>query len=160
MATILKKILFIFILIYAFTSLSAQIPIMTFDEFEPHLHKNNDTTYVINFWATWCKPCIEEIPAFEELNRKFSDQPVNVLMVSLDFVRNLNSRLIPFIEKNNMKAEVILLNDPKSHIWIEKVSSNWTGSIPATIIYNRNKRSFYERTFTYDELENELRTHL
>jgi thiol-disulfide isomerase/thioredoxin len=160
MATILKKILFIFILIYAFTSLSAQIPVMAFDEFEPHLHKTNDTTYVINFWATWCKPCIEEIPAFEELNRKFSDQPVKVLMVSLDFVRNLNSRLIPFIEKNNMKAEVILLNDPKSHIWIEKVSSNWTGSIPATIIYNRNKRSFYERTFTYDELENELRTHL
>jgi thiol-disulfide isomerase/thioredoxin len=154
------KSFFLIVFILSLSSLSAQIPIMTFDEFEPHLHKNNDTTYVINFWATWCKPCIEEIPAFEELNRKFSDQPVKVLMVSLDFVRNLNSRLIPFIEKNNMKAEVILLNDPKSHIWIEKVSSNWTGSIPATIIYNRNKRSFYERTFTYDELENELRTHL
>ncbi len=135
---------------------SAQIPVMNFDEFEPYLHKSNDTTYVINFWATWCKPCVEEIPAFEKLNRKYKDQPVKVLMVSLDFVRNLNSRLIPFIEDNGMKADVVLLNDPRSHIWIEKVDKQWSGAIPATLVYNRNQRSFYERTFKFEELEQEL----
>jgi thiol-disulfide isomerase/thioredoxin len=143
-----------------FISVKSQIPVMNFEEFEPHLQKQNDTTYVINFWATWCKPCVDELPAFEELNRKYGDKPVKVILVSLDFVRNLESRVLPFIETNNLKSDIILLNDPKSHQWIDKVSPEWSGSIPATVIYNRGKRTFYERAFHFDELEAALKSHL
>jgi thiol-disulfide isomerase/thioredoxin len=156
MKPLIIALLFNFMLI----ATSAQIPVMDFKEFEPYLQRANDTTYVINFWATWCKPCVEEIPAFEELSRNYSHLPVKVLMVSLDFVRNLNSHLIPFIKNHNMIADVILLNDPRSHIWIEKVDGQWSGAIPATLIYNDRKRSFYERTFKFEELEQELLKHL
>ncbi len=138
----------------------SQVPEMNFSELEPLLHKSNDTTYVINFWATWCKPCVEELPAFEELNRKYSNRPVKVLLVSLDFVRNLESRVIPFIKNQNLKSEIVLLNDPKSNIWIDKVNPDWSGSIPATLIYNRNQRTFYERAFHFEELETELKRHM
>jgi thiol-disulfide isomerase/thioredoxin len=148
------------LLLLTFSLSFADIPVMNFDEFERYLHKETDTTYVINFWATWCKPCVEEIPYFEKLNSEYSDRPVKVLMVSLDFARNLQSRLIPFIADNNMKSEVILLNDTRSHIWIEKVDPSWTGAIPATVIYNSKKRSFYEQAFKYHELESELLRHL
>lgn len=155
-----RKIFVFALLLSAFLPLTAQIPVMNFDEFEPNLRKANDTTYVINFWATWCKPCVDELPAFEELNRNYADKPVKVLLVSLDFARNLESRVIPFVANNNLKSDIILLNDPKSHQWIDKVNPEWSGSIPATIIYNRNKRTFYERAFHYNELEAALKSHL
>lgn len=154
------RLIVLSLLLLTFSLSFAGIPVMNFDEFEPYLHRETDTTYVINFWATWCKPCVEEIPYFEKLNSTYGDRPVKVLMVSLDFARNLNSRLIPFIADNNMQSEVILLNDPRSHIWIEKVDSGWTGAIPFTVIYNSHKRSAYERTFNFEELESELLQHL
>ncbi|MBE0639985.1 MAG: TlpA family protein disulfide reductase [Bacteroidales bacterium] len=155
-----RKLLFSLLFILLISPSFSQIPVMNFSQLEPLLHKSNDTTYVINFWATWCKPCVDELPAFEELNRKYSNKPVKVLLVSMDFVRNLESRVIPFIADNNLKSDIILLNDPKSHQWIDKVSPEWSGSIPATLIYNRSKRSFYERTFHFDKLESELKLHL
>ncbi len=160
MIKLIRKIFVFALLLSAFLPLTAQIPVMNFDEFEPNLRKANDTTYVINFWATWCKPCVDELPAFEELNRNYADKPVKVLLVSLDFARNLESRVIPFVANNNLKSDIILLNDPKSHQWIDKVNPEWSGSIPATIIYNRNKRTFYERAFHYNELEAALKSHL
>ena len=41
--------------------------------------------YLIDFWATWCKPCIKELPAFEELNARYQDKGLKVVLVSLDF---------------------------------------------------------------------------
>ena len=123
---------------------------------QPLLNKNNDTTYVVNFWATWCKPCVKELPAFEKLNKKYESKKLKVLLVSLDFPKQLESKVIPFVEDRNIKSEVILLKDPDANKWIPKVDSSWTGAIPATLIYKADNRKFYERSFTYEELENEL----
>ena len=45
-----------------------EIHVLDFNSFEPHLHLENDTTYIINFWATWCIPCRKEMPAFEQIH--------------------------------------------------------------------------------------------
>ncbi len=131
---------------------------MDFDSLEPYLHRDNDTTYIVNFWATWCKPCVKELPAFEKLHETTAGQKVKVLLVSLDFMKYYHSKLIPFIQKHNLQPEVILLNDPHSNVWIDKVSPQWSGAIPATLIYRGNRRNFYERSFSYDQLETELQT--
>ncbi len=133
------------------------IPTYDFEGFNQFLTKENDTTYVINFWATWCKPCIKELPAFEKLNAEYSTEKVKVLLVSLDFPDKIEKQVIPFIEKNNIRSEVILLDDDDSNTWIPKVSKEWSGAIPATIIYSNTARKFYERSFTYEELEEELK---
>ncbi len=138
---------------YAHAGESERIPMMDFDSFESWLHKDNDSIYVINFWATWCAPCVREIPAFEKLHETYAGQKVSVIMVSLDFPNQLQNRVIPFVERMNMKTRVILLDDPYSNRWIPKVSESWTGSIPATVIYSRNHRSFHEREFKYEQLE-------
>ncbi len=138
---------------------NAQVQVVDFDGFEPYLHKQNDTAYVINFWATWCVPCVKELPAFEKLNETYGDEKVKVLLVSLDLIKHYNSKLLPFIEEKNIKSEVILLNDPRSNRWIDKVSPEWSSAIPATVIYKGKKRSFYEQSFTYEELEKELLKH-
>lgn len=124
-----------------------------FNEFEPWLYKETDSVYVINFWATWCAPCVKEIPAFEELNAKYSSNKVKVLLVSLDFPNQVESRVLPFMDRMNIQSQVILLDDPYSNRWIGKVSEEWSGAIPATVIYSSGFRGFYEREFTFEELE-------
>jgi thiol-disulfide isomerase/thioredoxin len=148
----------IFILLFVFSSLSsfAQIKEYNYNQFEPLLHKQNDSVYVVNFWATWCAPCVKELPYFEKLNQKYKGEKVKVLLVSLDFARHKDSRLIPFIEKHNIQSEVVFLNDPNANAWIDKVDPNWSGAIPFTLIYSNNKRKGYEQSFTFDSLEEEL----
>lgn len=146
-------LLLISITIFCYQPATSQtVPEMNFDEFETYLNKNNDTVYVINFWATWCKPCIEELPHFLTLASELKDEKVKFIFVSLDFAKNKEIRLIPFIKKNNITETVILLNDPNSNRWINKVNSNWSGAIPATTIYKGASKSFFEGTLTYNEL--------
>ena len=127
-----------------------------YNSLEPLLHKIDNKTYVINFWATWCKPCVEELPGFEKLNKIYKDKNVEVILVSLDFPNQVEKRVIPFINEHNLQSKVILMNDSDQNTWIPKISEKWSGSIPATLIYNRYSRKFYEQSFTYDLLQKEL----
>lgn len=68
-----------------------------------------------------------------------------------------DSKLKPFIEKKDLKSKVIVLNDDDENTWINEIDPSWSGSIPATIIYNKNERKFFERSFTFEELEAEVK---
>lgn len=132
--------------------LSAQtVPSLSYNELKPLLNQEGDKIYVVNFWATWCAPCIKELPYFEVLDQR---EDVEVLLVSLDFPKHKESRLLPFIKKNKLQSKVVLLDDANENYWINDIHPNWSGAIPATIVYNRHKRDFYERSFTQNELLN------
>jgi len=131
----------------------------TFEDFEnKHLVElSNDTTYVINFWATWCAPCVKELPYFEELNAMYEDQAFKQILVTLDDPKKLDKKVIPFLVKNNIQSQVVLLADGKPNRWIDKVDPSWSGAIPITIICRGNERLFYEQEFhNVEELEEEM----
>ena len=113
---------------------------------------DNDTTYVVNFWATWCSPCIKEIGYFEELHRKPVDPALKVILISLDFPNTIDRRVIPFLKEKNITADVYLVTDLDYNSWIEGIDPGWSGAIPATLIYNREKRLFLEKELSKDEL--------
>lgn len=136
------------------------IKMLNYEQLAPYLHRTDDKTYVVNFWATWCKPCVEELPVFEKLHDTYKNKNVEVLLVSLDFKKHVDTRLIPFIEKRNLQPTVILLDDTKESIWIPKIDENWSGAIPATLIYNKNQRAFYEQSFNDEELLTEVQKFL
>ncbi len=141
-------------------TLSENIPIHSFKSFESLLHKKNDTTYIINFWATWCVPCVEELPYFEKINTQYKDRKVKVILTSLDFPDKIDSKLIPFIKSHAIQSKIIVLDAPDQNKWIPKVNSDWSGAIPATLIYNKNKSSFYEQSFSFSELEDLVQQHI
>lgn len=132
------------------------IDVFDFEHFKPFINQDDETVYVLNFWATWCKPCVEELPAFIELDEKYRDKNVKVLLVSLDFPTKIKEQLIPFIIIKNLSTEVIVLDDPDQNSWIPLVSEEWSGAIPATLIYSKDKRKFYEQSFDFNSLEREV----
>jgi thiol-disulfide isomerase/thioredoxin len=137
------------------------IPIYDFEALEEaFFNKEDELIYVINFWATWCKPCVKELPAFEQLNKNYKNEGVKVVLVSLDFPEKIKTGVIPFIEKHELQSHVVLLDDPDANTWIPKVSEEWSGAIPATVIVKDGKKTFYERSFTYVELETEIKATL
>ena len=112
----------------------------------------NDTTYVVNFWATWCSPCVKEIGYFEELHREYASTNVKVFLVSLDFPTQIEKRVIPFLKEKDITAEVLLVTDLDYNSWIDRVDTTWSGSLPATLIYNKEQRMFLEKEVSRDEL--------
>jgi thiol-disulfide isomerase/thioredoxin len=142
------------------TDINMDLDVYDYDGLEPLINKTDDKVHVVNFWATWCAPCVKELPYFERINKNYKSKGVEVLLVSLDFPKNYDSKLKPFIKKYHLKSQVVALDDTDQNRWIPAIDKEWSGAIPATIIYNGKKRLFYERSFTQEELEKELKQFL
>ncbi|MBK8658905.1 MAG: TlpA family protein disulfide reductase [Bacteroidetes bacterium] len=113
----------------------------------------NDTLYVVNFWATWCKPCVEELPYFEQTAARLAHRPVQVLLVSLDGLREKN-KVEKFWAGKYPHCRGLLLNEPNPNYWINAIDSSWSGAIPATVLYqNGRKLLFREESFTQPQLD-------
>jgi len=131
-----------------------------FDKLESsYFNVEDDKIRVINFWATWCAPCVKELPYFDQIHEKFKDQNIEVILVSLDDPKKIESRVVPFLEKKNVQSKVIILGDPKANTWIDRVAIEWSGAIPATLLISKDNRAFYEQEFhSYNELEELIKT--
>ena len=116
------------------------------------MNQHNDTIYVLNFWATWCSPCVAEIAYFESLHRMRSDDKLKVVLVNLDFPNQVERRVIPFMVEKELTAPVINMTEMDYNSWIPNVDGNWSGAIPATLIYKGANRRFISGEVSRDEL--------
>ncbi len=123
------------------------------EQLQSEVIQPNDTLYVVNFWATWCKPCVEEMPYFETAGQKFSNKKVKLVFVSLNYARELQV-VAKFIRTKKIKSKCLLLNAGNPNAWIDKVEKEWSGSIPATIMYRNGKEVFFhEGEFMQSEID-------
>ena len=140
---------------FSFTNAQKFETFKNFDALKDKLIKENDTLYVVNFWATWCAPCVKELPYFEKLTKVSKDKKLKVILVSLDFPKEIDKRLKPFLKKRQLKSKVVLLSDTKYNNWLSKIDKDWSGSIPATWLVLGNKKKFLEEDFKdFEALEN------
>ena len=139
----------------AFYGKAQQPRIIKLPELQQIFNSQNDTTYVINFWATWGVPCVKEFPAFQALADAHSGEKVQVVMVSLDFKKDFDLKLLPFVNQHPIKGNVYLLNEPDYNSWINKINPDWEGEIPVTFIFNnaRKIRAFFPHDFTVETLQ-------
>jgi thiol-disulfide isomerase/thioredoxin len=137
-----------------------KIRVVNFDQLEPYLHQDDDSIHLVNFWATWCVPCREEMPAIQAVEKKYATKKLKVLLVSLDFPGQLESKLIPYLKSNNIRSEVVLLNDHDQNRWIDLVDRSWSGDIPFTLIYGKDFRQGYARSFNFEDLDSIINSKL
>lgn len=149
----MRNLFFVALLLVLSASGTAQnIPVINRSELYTLLAKNDDTLRVVNFWATWCGPCVAEMPHFEKLERNKGTQKLQVIFVSLDFPSQLQKRVVPFVKKRKLQAQVLLFDGGDPNEWIDQIEPRWTGSIPATLFLYKGKRIFYEGPLTEQEL--------
>lgn len=150
----INKLVLIFLFVFASKMQAQKVAIYKIDNLLNRIHNTSDTLYIVNFWATWCKPCVAELPDFEKVNQEFKSSKVKILLVSIDFVEDIDKKLKPFLQKNNYSSEVVLLDETNGNDFINKVSTKWSGAIPATLITKNNNtvNEFFEKKLNYETL--------
>ncbi|MBL7746856.1 MAG: redoxin domain-containing protein [Chitinophagaceae bacterium] len=116
------------------------------------------TPLIINMWATWCKPCIEEIPYFQEEALAHSKDSLQLLLVSLDFKEAFPNNIKTFAGKRNITASILWLDETDADYFCPKIDPKWSGAIPATLFINNKKgyRKFAEDQLSHEELKREI----
>jgi thiol-disulfide isomerase/thioredoxin len=147
-----KIALIVFVFFCGWQVRAQQVEVVKFDRLQNIIDSKTDQIQVINFWATWCAPCVKELPLFEKLNADKND--VKVTLINLDFA-DKEKKVESFLVKKKMKTEVLLLDEIDYNTWIDKVDQSWGGAIPATLIINpkNGKRKFIERELQEGELQ-------
>ncbi len=151
----MKKIILILSIILP-SGLYAQssAEIVKLNQLQDHINRGTENVKIINFWATWCGPCIKEMPLFENLGAERKD--VEVTLVSLDLDLNPKPEIVyRFIERKKIKSKVLILDEKDPNSWINQIEKSWSGAIPATIIINgkTGQRKFIERELHEGDLE-------
>ena len=152
--------LFLFILLaispLLFSQTSFKREIIKFEDFEKLIDRKDDKLYMINFWATWCGPCVQELPDFMAVNEAMKDRKdFQMILVSVDSKDDWQSTVLPFTVTNKLNVDVYLLDElRRMNYWMPRVDKKWKGSIPATVFYrNGEKVHFIEKQLHKEELE-------
>jgi thiol-disulfide isomerase/thioredoxin len=129
-----------------------RIEIIKIDGLQDLIKEKDHQLHVINFWATWCKPCVKELPQFVDLEK--SHPEISISLVSLDFVQDLETKVYPFLEKRSIDLRVLLIDELDYNLWIDMVDPSWSGAIPATLIIvpGTGSRIFLEKELEKNEL--------
>jgi thiol-disulfide isomerase/thioredoxin len=150
----MKKIILFFALTLIFQLVKAQVPLIRLAELHNIMNSPTDEVKVINFWATWCGPCIKELPLFEKLTVDRKD--VKVTLVSMDIDLDPNpDKVNKFVARKKIKSTVVILNERNPNDWIDKIEKEWSGALPATLVINTKtgKRKFVEKEMREGDLE-------
>ena len=151
----LRFLCFAVLVCVALKSQAQTVHLLSLDQLEKRFQQGKDTVYVVNFWATWCAPCIKELPIFKKLQSSYASEPLKVLLVSIDLKSKLDKVVNPFVRRNKLANELFLLNEANEKKYIDRISTTWSGALPATLVFNKenNIRRFYQKELSYSELE-------
>ena len=145
-----------FVLFFTIVSAVAQteIPVVKIEELKSVYIQPNDTTYIVNFFATWCGPCMQEMPVLNKFYEAHKNTNIKLIFVSLDNI-SAKKRLPVKMKKLGIQAPVYLLNESTDFSWLDKIDKRWQGSIPATMAVNNKKniKAFFETPMESGQLE-------
>jgi len=147
-------ILVLLVLLIAIEGKAQQAELIKLSQLQTLIEEKSDHIKVINFWATWCAPCVKELPLFESLNQNRKD--AKVILVSMDIDLDPNpEKVYKFVARKKVQSQVVILDERDPNSWINKIDKNWSGALPSTLFVNtaNGKRKFVEKEMHAGDLE-------
>ena len=126
-----------------------QIPQWKITDIEKKMQASDSNVLVLNFWATFCKPCVAEIPSFIKIVEKYKKESVKLILVSVDLPSEYPKKIAAFAKKHQFNTNISWLDETNADYFCPKIDADWSGAIPATLILN--KKTGY-RFFTEGEI--------
>lgn len=150
----MRRVFVIFLLFVAFASQAQKAEVVKLDQLQNFIQSKTDHIKVINFWATWCAPCIKELPLFEKLGQDRSDVKVTLVSMDLDLDPN-PEKVHKFVARKKLQSKVLILDAKDPNSYIDQIDKSWSGALPATIIINgkTGQRKFVGKELHEGELE-------
>jgi thiol-disulfide isomerase/thioredoxin len=157
----MKRIIFLLLVFTVSLSLSVEgqsIPSWKITKLQKYID-NTDSVLVINFWATFCKPCIGELPYMQSISEKLKDKRVSILLVSLDLPEAYPVTINNFAKAGSYTAPIVWLNETNADYFCPKIDQAWSGAIPTTLFINRKKgyRKLVQEQMDKERFERELK---
>ena len=151
----MKKFGLLLLMFVSVNAFAQKADVINLAQLKTLMEEKGEKILVVNFWATWCGPCVKEMPFFEKITREGKDN-VDVLLVSLDLDLDPDAeKVYRFIERKKIQSRVLLLDEPNPDSWITKVEKTWTGALPATLVINQKtgQRKFVGKSLHEGDLE-------
>jgi thiol-disulfide isomerase/thioredoxin len=154
----MKKLLIALVVFLSITCSAQEIKKIKITDLQKTIAASK-TPLIINFWASYCSPCIKEIPFFEEIVAKNKSTGVRLLLVSLDLRDAYPAKIQAMSKKLNFSSAVVWLDETNADYFCPKVDTAWSGGIPSSLFINNQKgyRKFFETELTRVQFEAELK---
>ena len=113
---------------------------------------------LVNIWATWCAPCVEEFPDLVRLSQTYVRGGFDLVAISADYPDEVDSKIVPFLKKQNVPFRVFVAKFDHQEDFINAVNQSWNGALPATLIYNAQgkQRLFHIGQLTYEQFKDSI----
>lgn len=150
----MRMAVYLLIFLVPFLAKAQQVHIVKLPQLQHILETEKDKILVVNFWATWCAPCIKELPLIEKLGASRNDIAIKLVSMDMDLDPNPD-KVRGFVARKKIASPVLILDERNPNSWIDKLDKNWSGALPATLIVNNQngRRKFVEGELHEGDLE-------
>lgn len=120
--------------------------------------ERNGRILFMNVWATWCAPCVEEFPDLVKLSRAYTENDVEVVGISVDYVDEIETKIVPFLKKQNVPFRIYVAQFEHQEDFINAVDKSWNGALPASFIFDPDgkQRFFLVGEGTFEQFKKEI----
>jgi thiol-disulfide isomerase/thioredoxin len=92
---------------------------------------------LLNVWATWCKPCLEEMPGLVRLRSEYSRDDLDLILLSADDLSDVDTAVAPFLGKAGVDFPTYVFGGGDQDAFIRTFDTTWSGALPATFLSSR-----------------------
>lgn len=134
------------------------IPVVDEEWIKNKIDNRNGKILFINFWATWCVPCVEEFPDLVKIYNEYKDSDFEFLSISVDLPSDIETKVKPFLEEQSAEFTVVVAEEKRSDRIINLINPDWNGAVPVTVIYDKDgiRKDFISEAKDYDAFHNSI----
>lgn len=134
------------------------MPLSSVKDLETLRDSKKGKVVLVNFWASWCRPCVAEIPGLIKLYNNYKDSGFEIIFISVDVPEDIQSKVAPFLKSKGVDFTTYYNQFDKTDDLINFFDKNWQGAIPSTYIYDKdwNQTSSMVGSRSYEIFEKEI----